>query len=344
MNKLVYSSQLKAQSAVERAAERNTYLRAYREAKCGYWHLTGTSRYATTYYPTTPRTPYTTARSQGQHVSSAPATRPSGRGWRPFWIVVGAAIAVAWVLGIVSGFEDELPAEPTPMATTASPAPPPVLTPAPTPAPESSAPPLPELAVPSLWVIVETEGDGVAWRNDCSDEARVTLNGSSWDAGTAWGEGSVVLDAAGSISESCRGADGWRLVVSAAGQTSWVAQQYLSPTALSPLAYAEALAAAGCVTRDVSLVPGDAGIARLAFRCEFGGGGPWTTVGLVEALAGFASCPLERVTLPASGASFVLGTPAEQRSPFPATIAPGTVAILECITGAQEAAPLFKLD
>ena len=38
--KIVYSDEDGARNAAERAIHRGTYLRAYYDARCGYWHLT----------------------------------------------------------------------------------------------------------------------------------------------------------------------------------------------------------------------------------------------------------------------------------------------------------------
>jgi len=86
-HKLVYFTAADARSALERAAARSTYLRAYSDAACGYWHPS--SAPARPPVPS-PRRPAGVARGRPARV--------------PRWLIAAGLVLLAW-LAVVAGRE-----------------------------------------------------------------------------------------------------------------------------------------------------------------------------------------------------------------------------------------------
>ncbi len=226
-DKLVYAGEEEAQVAADAAREQHVLLRAYREPACGYWHLTSRAELP--------------LQAQQEERARQRARAERGSDWR--WILV-ALVAVVVVAVAVSAFvfgrlggDDPPPPPPvtaTPVAATSAPTsiatPTPAATAAPTrtatatPSPTATPPPTPvptpEPAV--VWTIGNTDGTGVALRDDCADEARYSARGEGWPDNTR-----VEL-----IEEGADRCEGW-LHVETGDEVSWVRREYLLRRVLS---------------------------------------------------------------------------------------------------------------
>ncbi len=226
-DKLVYAGEEEAQAAADAARAERVLLRAYREPACGYWHLTSRAELPLQ------------AQQEERERERARATRGRGVQW-----ILAALVAVIVVAVAVSAFVfdrlggDDPVAAPaaTPVPTAAavtvtgtpSPTPTATATPVPTATPTGTpvvtAPPTP---VPTPEPIVirsigNTDGTGVALRDDCDDEARFSARGEGWAENTR-----VELIEVGE--DRC--AD-W-LHVESEGVTSWVRAEYVISRVLS---------------------------------------------------------------------------------------------------------------
>ena len=182
---------------------------------------------------------------------------------------------------------------------------------------------------PRLWVIANTEEDGVktgvAWRSGgCADKHLNSPAGEATELKTVWGEGTAVLEVPGKHVDDC--AD-WRYVVSAdpvPGEEdggSWVRLRvpasapdgvettYLAKTDVNPQGYVDAVEAAGCAVTGVSLAPkaerldryDDNGTALLEVSCSPAADG-WQLELLVDAIREYPDCKL--VGIPLSGENY----------------------------------------
>ena len=228
-DKIVYAGEEEAQAAADAARAERVLLRAYREPACGYWHLTS-------------RAELPLQAQQEERARQRERERAEGgRNWQ--WILV-ALVAVVVVAVAVSAFlfdrlggDDPEPpppvtatpvaatsvptstATPTPAAT-AAPARTPTATPSPTATPPPTPVPTPDPVV--VWTIGNTDGTGVALRDDCADEARYSARGEGWADNTR-----VEL-----IEEGADRCEGW-LRVETDDEVSWVRREYLIRRALS---------------------------------------------------------------------------------------------------------------
>ena len=228
-DKIVYAGEEEAQAAADAARAERVLLRAYREPACGYWHLTS-------------RAELPLQAQQEERARQRERERAEGgRNWQ--WILV-ALVAVVVVAIAVSAFvfdrlggddpEPEPPVSATPAAATsvptATPTPTPTSTAAPTRTPTASpspaaTPPPPPVPTPEpvvVWTIGNTDGTGVALRDDCADEARYSARGEGWPDNTR-----VEL-----IEEGEGRCEGW-LHVETEGEVSWVRREYLVRRVLS---------------------------------------------------------------------------------------------------------------
>ena len=111
---------------------------------------------------------------------------------------------------------------PAPGTPTATPSPTPTTTPTPTPTatptptPTSTPTPVPEPTLSLERAIGNTDGDGVSLRDDCEDDARVSLPGQGWPEG----QDIEVIEVG---SGRC---EGW-LLAQVGGDASWVRDEYV---------------------------------------------------------------------------------------------------------------------
>ena len=226
-DKIVYAGAEDAQAAADAAREERVLLRAYREPACGYWHLTSRAELPL----------------QAQQEERARQRERAGQGRRYQPMLVALVVVVVVAAAVAAFLLDRLGgagADPTPPATatpvaatavptaaatptptaTAAPARTATVTPSPTPTPPPTAVPTPEPIV--VWTIGNTDGTGVALRDDCDDEARYSARGEGWADTTR-----VEL-----IEEGEGRCEGW-LNVQAEDEVSWVREQYLIRRVLS---------------------------------------------------------------------------------------------------------------
>ncbi len=226
-DKIVYAGEEEAQAAADAARAERVLLRPYREPACGYWHLTSRAELP--------------LQAQQEERARERERAGQGRRYQPILValvvvVVVAAAVSAFLLDRLGGDEpDPVPtATATPVAATTVPTstatPTPTATADPartvtaTPSPAASPPPTP---VPTpepivVWTIGNTDGSGVALRDDCDDEARYSARGEGWADATR-----VEL-----IEEGEGRCEGW-LNVQAEDEVSWVRREYLLRRALS---------------------------------------------------------------------------------------------------------------
>lgn len=224
-DKIVYAGEEEAQAAADAARAERVLLRAYREPACGYWHLTSRAELPL---------------QAQQEERARERERAQGRGYQPILlalvvVVVVAAAVSAFLLDRLGGDEPDPtpPVAATPAVATRVPTP--VATPAPaataapartaTPSPTPTATPPPPVPTPEpvvVWTIGNTDGTGVALRDDCADEARYSARGEGWPDNTR-----VEL-----IEEGADRCEGW-LHVETGDEVSWVRREYLIRRELS---------------------------------------------------------------------------------------------------------------
>ena len=226
-DKLVYAGEEEAQAAADAARAERVLLRAYREPACGYWHLTSRAEL-----------PFQ-AQQEERERERARAARGRGIQW-----ILAALVAVIVVAVAVSAFVfdrlggDDPAASPaaTPVPTaaavavTGTPVPTPIPTATPAPAATATATPVatpPPTPVPTPEPIVlrsigNTDGTGVALRDDCDDAARFSARGEGW----------AELTRVELIEEGEGRCAGW-LHVESEGVASWVRSEYVISRVLS---------------------------------------------------------------------------------------------------------------
>ena len=228
-DKIVYSGEEEALGAADAAREQGVLLRAYREPACGYWHLTSRAELPL----------LANQEERARRRAGAGGLPPVQRFALALAVVVAVAVVVAMLVLQLLGGDEPAPvpaaasspavtevvaspsATPTPAATPA-PSPTRTVTPTSTVIATPTPQPTPEPVVART--IGNTDGTGVALRDDCDDDARFSARGEGWAETTQ-----VEL-----LEEGEGRCAGW-VQVEANGVASWVREEYVIARVLSPL-------------------------------------------------------------------------------------------------------------